>query len=118
MAVQGVIVLQRPEAVLAQWIAFGFFGTTSILSYAILSQAFPATLAGRVNAGLNLLLFSAIFFVQWGIGGVIDLWPATAAGRYAPEGYRAAFGVMLCVQAVALGWFCVYRRARFDIAPS
>lgn len=118
MAVQGMIVLQRPEAVLAQWTAFGFFGTTSILSYAILSQAFPANLAGRVNAGLNLLLFSAIFFVQWGIGGVIDLWPATAAGRYAPEGYRAAFGIMLGAQAVALGWFCVYRRARFDIAPS
>ncbi|MEQ8193956.1 MAG: MFS transporter, partial [Rhodospirillales bacterium] len=118
MAVQGLIVLQWREAILIQWIAFGFFGTTSILSYAILSQAFPSDLAGRVNAGLNLLLFSAIFFVQWGIGAVIDLWPATQEGRYAPAGYQASFGMMLGLQCAALGWFCLYRRARFDIAPS
>lgn len=71
------------------WIAFGFFGTASTLSYAILSQAFPPGLAGRVNTAFNLLVFIAAFVMQWGLGAVIGLSPWTAAGGYAPVGYSA-----------------------------
>ncbi len=113
LIIQGVLVLQLNQWVMAQWAIYGFFGTTSILSYAILSQNFPAELAGRVNVGLNLLLFTASFFVQWAIGAVIDLWPAAADGRYAAEGYQAAFGFLLIFQLIALLWFVLYRRAKF-----
>ena len=113
MGVQGILVLQWQSAVLAQWMVFGFFGTTSILSYAILSQNFAKEFAGRVNAGLNLLLFTASFFVQWGIGAIIDLWPATNAGQYAAEGYQAAFAALLVLQVIALIWFAFYRRIKF-----
>lgn len=113
MGVQGILVLQWQSAVLAQWMVFGFFGTTSILSYAILSQNFAKEFAGRVNAGLNLLLFTASFFVQWGIGAIIDLWPATNTGQYAAEGYQAAFAALLVLQVIALIWFAFYRRIKF-----
>jgi len=113
MGVQGILVLQWQSAILAQWMVFGFFGTTSILSYAILSQNFAKEFAGRVNAGLNLLLFTASFFVQWGIGAIIDLWPATNTGQYAAEGYQAAFAALLVLQVIALIWFAFYRRIKF-----
>lgn len=115
MAVQGVLVMQWLDTVLLQWIVYGFFGTTSILSYAILSQTYPKHLAGRVNVALNLLLFVTAFFMQWGIGAVIDFWPVTSNGKYSPEGYQAAFAIILGIQVLALAWFFLYRRARFDM---
>ncbi|MFZ4790256.1 MAG: MFS transporter [Candidatus Competibacteraceae bacterium] len=86
------------------WIAFGFFGTASTLSYAILSQAFPPGLAGRVNTAFNLLVFIAAFVMQWGLGAVIDLWPRTAAGGYATAGYSTGLGLVVVLQIAALGW--------------
>jgi predicted MFS family arabinose efflux permease len=86
------------------WMVFGFTGTSGILVYADLSQRFPADLAGRVNTGLNLLVFVAAFAAQWGVGAVIDLWPNTLIG-YAPEGYRAGFGLLLTLQVMAALWF-------------
>ena len=99
------ITLEATTWVLVLWLLFGFFGTAGILAYAVLSQNFPAYLSGRVNTALNLLVFVAAFVAQWGIGSIIELWPTTADGGYAPAGYRAAFGIMLALQALALIWF-------------
>lgn len=65
-----------------QWAAFGFLATGAVLSYSILSQAFPAALAGRVNTALNLLTFLAAFVAQWLIGIGVDA-----------LGHRAALGI-------------------------
>lgn len=110
MVLQAVIVFRLVDAVLPLWMVFGFFGTTGILPYAAMSQRFPPHLAGRVNTGLNVLVFTAAFSAQWGIGAVIDLWPTTAAGGYDPAGYQAAFGTVLALQAVAIVWFATFRR--------
>ncbi len=104
MLVQALIVSGWVPDVHLVWMLFGFFGTSGILCYADLSQRFPARLAGRVNTGLNLLVFIVAFTAQWGIGAVIDLWPSTATG-YAVPGYQAGFGLMLGLQAVAMAWF-------------
>ena len=104
MLVQALIVSGWVPDVYLVWMLFGFFGTSGILCYADLSQRFPARLAGRVNTGLNLLVFIVAFTAQWGIGAVIDLWPSTATG-YAVPGYQAGFGLMLGLQAVAMAWF-------------
>jgi hypothetical protein len=109
MLVQALIVTGWVPDVRLVWILFGFFGTSGILCYAELSQRFPARLAGRVNTGLNLLVFIVAFTAQWGIGAVIDLWPSTATG-YAVAGYRAGFGLMLGMQALALVWFALAGR--------
>ena len=83
------------------WFAFGFFGTTGILSFAVLTRTFPLALAGRASTAMNLLVFVAAFALQWGIGIVIDQWPTTAAGGYHPQGYQVAFGVIVVIQALA-----------------
>lgn len=98
------------------WVLFGFFGTASILPYAALSQKVAPELVGRANTGLNMLVFSAAFSAQWGIGAIISRWPSTAGG-YATAGYQTAFGVMLSLQLLAFIWFLLatgrtFRNAR------
>lgn len=90
MGVQLAILLDWGP-LLPLWIAFGFFGTSGVLSYAVLSQSFPLTLSGRVNTALNLLVFVAAFTGQWGMGAMINHWPL-AGGGYADIGYRWASG--------------------------
>ena len=101
----GLLILQWTDAALAVWILFGFFGTSSILPYAVLSQSFPPQLAGRANTGLNLIVFLAAFVAQWAIGVWIDLWPKTADGGYATHGYQAAFIMMLALQILGMIWY-------------
>ena len=104
MVVQLLVVLEVTTWVLPLWLLFGFTGTTGIISYASLSQAFPVHLSGRVNTGLNLLVFVVAFAGQWGIGAIINLWPKAPGGGYAPPGYQAGFSMMLGLQAVTLIW--------------
>jgi len=104
MVCQAAMLLPWRPPPLFLWMVFGFSGTSGILVYADLSQRFPAELAGRVNTGLNLLVFVAAFSAQWGVGAVIGLWPNTLTG-YALQGYRAGFGLLLALQVVAALWF-------------
>jgi MFS family permease len=97
------------QGALLWWVGYGFFGTAGSLSYAILPRRYPPALAGRVNTALNSMVFAWAFVVQWGVGAVISLWPATATG-YDPDGYRAGFGVFLAVQAGAWAWTVVAMR--------
>lgn len=83
--------------VLPVLLVYSFCGTATVLVYAILSREFPQQVAGRVNTATNMLVFLASFATQWGMGAVINLWPA-AEGRYALAGYQTAFGIFLALQ--------------------
>ncbi len=104
MLTQLVIILGFVEFALPLWMSFGFFGSSGILTYAVLSQAFPIALAGRVNTAINLLVFVLAFIGQWGTGAIINLWPAQGGSGYALEGYQMGFGVALLLQALAFAW--------------
>lgn len=106
MVTLGLLILEVTAWAQTLWVLFGIFGTTGIIPYAVLSQSFPLHLSGRVNTGVNLLVFICAFAAQWGIGAIINLWPGTATGGYAPPGYQAGFTMMLCFQVIALLWFC------------
>ena len=61
----------------------------------------------------------AAFAAQWGVGAIINMWPGTAGGGYAPPGYQAAFSMLLLQQLLAVLWFIlaslIYdRRKRID----
>ncbi|HCB13781.1 MAG TPA: MFS transporter [Gammaproteobacteria bacterium] len=109
MLVQWAILFSGGSLLLL-WVLFGFFGTSGVLNYAILSQSFPPALAGRVNTALNLLVFVAAFAGQWGMGTIINHWPA-GSGGYADVGYRWAFGFVLTLQALTWGWLLLRRTA-------
>ena len=118
MILQGLIIVEVPVPPIVIWCLFALLGTTGILVYAGLSQVYPKHLAGRVNTGINLMVFVASFGFQWGVGVIIDLWPATATGGYDAAGYQVGFGAVLGVQVLAALWLILYRKAplplRFD----
>ena len=105
IVVQCMIVLQIMSMTRTLWFLFGFFGTACILPYAALSQNFSRHLSGRVNTGLNLLVFVAAFAAQWAIGLVIDLWPQTASGSYSAAGYSSSFGLIVILQLAGAIWY-------------
>ncbi len=111
MLVQLALTLGFSNVALPLWLGFGFFGTSGILMYAVLSQAFPSELTGRVNTALNLLVFMTAFAGQWGIGAIIDGWPSQNGG-YHPQGYQMAFAVVLVLQVVAFSWFLLSQHLR------
>ena len=108
LGVQLLLALQPDRLGVPLWLLFGFCGTACILPYAVLSQQFPSRLAGRVNTGLNLLVFLAAFAAQWGVGAIIGQWPATAAGGYDPTGYRWGLTLLAGLQILGAGWFWGY----------
>jgi len=110
IVVQVMLFAPQKSLVIPIWLLFGFFGTASILPYAVLSQTFPRHLSGRVNTAINVLVFVSAFAAQWGIGVVIDIWPETVTGGYAPEGYRAGFGMLLFLQLAAAIWYVLARK--------
>lgn len=105
IVVQGMLVLQMVKITVILWLLFGFFGTACILPYAALSQNFPRHLSGRVNTGLNLLVFVAAFTAQWAIGLIIGLWPQTTAGGYSAAGYSSSFGLIVVLQLSGAIWY-------------
>lgn len=105
LVIQLLLVLQWTALTVPLWLLFGFAGTSGILPYAVLSQGFPARLAGRANTGLNLLVFVVAFAAQWVIGVIVGLWPQTADGLYDGTGYIVGFGLILVLQVVAAGWY-------------
>jgi len=112
MLSQIIMLFPIPSIATLYWLSFGFFGAACILPYAVLSQYFPTRLIGRVNTTLNLMVFMAAFSAQWGIGVIINFWPETANGGYAPEGYQAGFGIMIVLQIIAAIWFGISGRQK------
>jgi len=112
MVVQALIMVGPVRWATTLWMLFGFIGTTGVIPYPALAMSFPSQLAGRVSTGLNVLVFIAAFAAQWGIGAVIALFPLTAAGNYAVQGYQASIATLLCMQALCLVWYVLAGRPR------
>lgn len=87
------------------WAVFGMLGQVAILAYPWLSSHYGAALSGRANTAMNLFIFGCAFVIQYLIGEVIDLYPKSADGGYAPEAYQTGFGIFFVLQLLALGWY-------------
>ncbi|MCZ7563929.1 MAG: MFS transporter [Burkholderiales bacterium] len=105
-----LVALGVTRAALAIWIVVYFSSPAGALSYAILSRRYPSAQGGRVNTALNFLVFAAAFAAQWGIGAIVNLWPA-ADGVYPLAAFRAAFGACVALEVAALAWWLAPRRA-------
>jgi len=90
---------------LPAWLVFGMTGQLAILAYPWLSSYYGTALSGRANTAMNLLIFTAAFGTQYFIGAVIELFPTTANGGYAMEGYQVGFGLCLLAQSLGLIWY-------------
>lgn len=91
----------------AMWALYCVSCTFIALSQPAIALAFPSELAGRALSAYNLVIFSGVFAVQWGIGLMIDGfkalgWPEVPA-------FQGAFGVFLLCNVVAYVYFVVAR---------
>jgi hypothetical protein len=100
-----LIILDLPGFTLPSWVMFSMTGQVAILAYPWLSSHYGVALSGRANTAMNLLIFTTAFAVQFLIGEIIDLFPATEDGGYAPEGYQFGFGLCFAAQLVAFIWY-------------
>ena len=73
------------------------------LSQPAVGMAFSQAIAGRALSAYNLIIFSGVFVVQWGIGLAIDAF--LAAGLSTVGAYRAAMSVFLACCVAGWGWF-------------
>ncbi len=91
------------------WILFSLLGTNSILGFSFLARQYPAALAGRVNSGMNLLIFLMAFAMQAGVGVVIG-WFTPPGAPFSPLGYQVAFVLCFALQVASWLWFVVNNR--------
>jgi MFS family permease len=92
------------------WFLFAFLSAAGPSGYAALAQRFPADLAGRVGTLINFTMLVTVFFLQNGIGWILDLWPRTASGGWNAAGYGWALGTTVVAQAAAGVWALSARR--------
>lgn len=112
LLVQLAMVFEFTEYPGALWMAYTFFSSSGVLTYAVLSQSYPAELSGRVNTALNLLVFIFAFLMQWGAGYVIDLFPSERNDQFDPHGYQIAFALLLAIQVITMIWYFISSKQR------
>jgi MFS family permease len=106
IAAQLALILRLPLPSYVPWIVVAAVGAGTVLSYAILAEYFPAELAGRANAALNLFHIGGAFVVQYMMGVVVQLW-APIDGHYPEIAYQAAFAINVVLQVAAAVWFAL-----------
>lgn len=106
IVVQLLIVMQAPLPPALLWAAYGIFGSSGILTYAVLARSFPDALIGRATTALTLTVFLSTFAWQVGIGMVLDLFPAQA-GRYPAAAHLAAWTGLIALQGLAAIWYAM-----------
>jgi MFS family permease len=106
------LIFRVPISSYLLWGIVAAVGAITVLSYAIVSEAFPPTMTGRANGSLNLLHMSTAFVVQTGLGIIIARWPELPGGHYPAAAYRDAFLANCLLQVAALAWFAWPLRSR------
>jgi predicted MFS family arabinose efflux permease len=91
---------------------------TSFMSLAqpAVGMAFPRVIAGRALSAYNLVIFSGVFVVQWGIGLAVDGFKAVGLDTMAA--FQSAFGVFLACCIAAYLRFVLDNRAHTSQVPS
>ena len=107
VVVQLLLMMRAPIPPVWLWTAYGIFGGTGILSYAVLAEQFHGTLIGRVNTSLTLVIFLLIFLCQVGVGAVLGTYAAHSA-----QGHLSAWTMLVVLQAIGAVWYFWPQRQR------
>jgi MFS family permease len=108
VAAESLLILDVRSVSYASWAVVAGMGAGTVLSYSILAQYFSKEIAGRANAALNVFHIGGTFVLQEVILWIINQWPAHS-GHYPAIAYKAALGLMIVMQIIAILWF-----AQFD----
>lgn len=111
--VMGAIIWAGPDAGAGAWALFCVSSTFVSLSQPAVGMAFPPALAGRALSAYNLVIFSGVFLIQWGVGLAIDGF--LAAGLDTLGAFRGAM-ILFLVGSVAS--YAYFLRGRTDNPPT
>ncbi|MDQ6679646.1 MAG: MFS transporter [Pseudomonadota bacterium] len=103
LAALALALLLGPRAGAWNWALFCVMSTFGALSQPAVGQAFPAALAGRALSAYNLVIFSGVFVLQWGLGIAIDVF--RGAGWSVVSAYRGAFALLGVCCTLSYLWF-------------
>lgn len=87
------------------WALFCMAYSFMSLAQPAIGMAFPPALAGRALSAYNLVIFSGVFAVQWGIGLLIDLFKAQ--GLVTAQAFSAAMAVFGLCCALSYAFYMV-----------
>jgi predicted MFS family arabinose efflux permease len=104
--VQLLMVVRAPLSPAFLIACYGIFGGSGLLSYAVMSEYFPAHMIGRAHSTLTLVLFVLIFVFQVGIGAMLSRWPALG-GHYPAAAHLSAWGVLIALQIASAIWYAL-----------
>jgi predicted MFS family arabinose efflux permease len=110
MAVQALLMLRPSWGLSPLWAAFSFLAAAGSVGYTVIAQKFPVAVTGRVSTAINAFMLCIVFLLQTAIGRVLDFWPRTQVGGWAPQGYSAALGLSLALEAALTLWMLWPRR--------
>jgi len=96
------IVWLGPRAGAWHWAAWCMACSFVTVSQPAVGAAFPTSQAGRALSAFNLLIFSGVFLVQWGIGLLVDV--ALSVGATEVAAFRFAFSVFGACSVAAYLW--------------
>lgn len=118
IVVQLLLMARLPFMPLALiWGAYGVFGSSGILTYAMLARRFPDALIGRATTAMTLTVFLATFVFQLGIGFVLDIFPVTA-GRYPASAHLIVWAGLVALQVLAAIWYLMEKRPQAARVPA
>ena len=98
-----VIVTLGNGAGAAHWALWCVACTFVSVSQPAVGAAFPAAQAGRALSAFNLVIFSGVFCIQWGIGLLIDA--LRAGGADETSAFRMAFAAFGICCVASYAWF-------------
>jgi hypothetical protein len=102
-----VVIVPEPVGA-GTWALWCVACTVVCLSQPAVGQAFEQHAAGRALSAFNLVIFSGVFSIQWGIGLLIDA--AVARGHDEVLAFRFAFAVFWCLSLLSYLWFLLSPR--------
>ncbi len=108
LALLATIIVAGQSAGAGSWALFCVSCSFVALAQPAVCMAFPAALAGRALSAFNLVIFSGVFVVQWGIGLLIDGFAAAGLGTV--DCFRAAMSVFLACISAAYAYFMLANR--------
>lgn len=91
------------QATALQWAVWCIACTFVSVSQPAVGAAFPPHQAGRALSAFNLVIFSGVFCVQWGMGLLIDA--LHGRGWTDLQAFRAAFATLGGAGVIAYAWF-------------
>jgi MFS family permease len=111
----GVLIALGNQVTWPLWAAFCVASSFMSLAQPAVGMVFPKEVAGRALSAYNLVIFSGVFVVQWGMGLLIDSFKGL--GLDTPAAFRAALGVfLLCCVAGYLRFVLDNRAVSTDSA--